>query len=200
MSEHWDAIFAQKSNDELSWYQKEPTTSLEILTRWCRPDDAIIDIGAGSAGLAEHLIERRWRDVTLLDISREALDIAAKRLGSNATKVSYEIADIREWSPTRRYRVWHDRAVFHFLISAEEQRDYVLTAARALDLGAVLIVATFSPSGPTHCSGLPIVQHDSASITALFNAEFDLIDSRDEMHTTPFESTQSFTWSVLRRR
>lgn len=198
--EHWDTIFAEKSNDEMSWFQKEPTTSLALLAQWSRPEDSIIDVGAGSAGLVDHLIERHWRDVTLLDISREALDIVRQRLGPNATGVSYETADIRHWSPTRRYQAWHDRAVFHFLVSSEEQHEYVRIAAHSLEPGAILIIATFSPSGPTQCSGLPIAQHDSEGIARLFDVEFVMVDSRNEEHTTPFESTQSFAWTVLRRR
>lgn len=198
--EHWNTIFAHKSDDEMSWFQDVPTTSLELVTQWSTPEHSVIDIGAGSARLVDHLVGRGWRDVTLLDISHEALDVVRRRLTGCATTISYVSADIREWSPTRRYQTWHDRAVFHFLVSDVDQRNYVSTAARALEPGAPLIIATFSSSGPTQCSGLPIAQHDPEGIAELFAPEFDLVDSRIEDHATPFQSVQSFAWSVLRRR
>ncbi|MHB1252298.1 MAG: class I SAM-dependent methyltransferase [Acidimicrobiales bacterium] len=198
--DHWDSIFAHKADEEMSWFQGVPATSLELLSQWCTPEASLIDIGAGSARLVDELVERGWRDVTLLDISHEALDIVRQRLSGRATSISYVTNDIREWSPTRRYQSWHDRAVFHFLVSDLDQRHYVNTAARALEHGAPLIIATFSSSGPTHCSGLPIAQHDPEQIAELFAPEFDFVASRIEEHTTPFKSVQSFAWSVLRRR
>ncbi len=199
-SEHWDTIFAQKSDDEMSWYQDVPTTSLELLARWSQPEEPLIDIGAGNARLVDHLIERGWRDVTLLDVSHEALAAVRRRLSATEALVAYVVADIREWSPPRRYRAWHDRAVFHFLVSPLDQRAYVETAARSLESGAVLVIATFSSSGPTQCSGLPVAQHDPEEIGRLFASHFDLVTSQLQDHTTPFNSVQSFAWTVLRRR
>ncbi|MHB1208891.1 MAG: class I SAM-dependent methyltransferase [Acidimicrobiales bacterium] len=198
--EHWDAIFTQKSDDEMSWFQAVPTTSLELLAQWSTPDDPLIDIGAGNGRLVDHLIERGWRDVTLLDVSHEALDAVRRRLSPSGATVAYETHDIREWSPSRRYRAWHDRAVFHFLVSASHQRNYVRTATDALERGAILIIATFSPSGPTHCSGLPVARHDADEIAELFAPHFEVVASREQDHTTPSKSVQSFAWSVLRRR
>jgi ubiquinone/menaquinone biosynthesis C-methylase UbiE len=197
---HWDDIFSQKTDDEMSWFQATPTTSLALLSKWSSPDDALLDVGAGNSRLIDHLIERGWREVTLLDVSAQALAKVRERLSSGSTKVAYVASDIRHWQPEHHYRVWHDRAVFHFLTDHVDQENYVRTAARALESGAILVIATFSASGPTHCSGLPVARHDPDELARLFVADFELVDSQFENHTTPFHTVQAFSWVVLRRR
>lgn len=197
---HWDEIFTLKSDDEMSWFQTTPTMSLELLSKWSSPDDALIDVGAGNARLIDHLVERGWREVTLLDVSAEALARVRERLSGATTTITYVASDIRRWQPERQYRAWHDRAVFHFLTEEADQRRYVRTAAQALEPGAILIIATFSASGPTHCSGLPVARHDPDELVQRFASDFELVASQFEEHTTPFHTVQSFSWVVLRRR
>lgn len=197
---HWDQIFTQKSDDEMSWFQATPTTSLEFLSTWSSPDDALIDIGAGNSQLIDQLVERGWRDATLLDVSAEALARVRERMSGATTTISYIASDIRQWEPERCYRAWHDRAVFHFLTEDTDQQHYVRTATRALEPGATLVLSTFSSTGPTHCSGLPVARHDPDDLERLFAADFELITSRFEDHTTPFQTVQSFAWVALRRR
>lgn len=199
---HWDEIFTLKTSDEMSWFQATPTTSLELLAKWSSDDASLVDIGAGNSTLVDGLIERSWRDVTLLDISAKALDDVRRHLSTRtmSTTVSYVVADIKEWTPERHYGVWHDRAVFHFLVEQADQEQYVRTAAQALSSGSPLLLATFSPSGPTHCSGLPVARHDPDDLERIFSSSFVLVDSHFEEHTTPMQSVQSFTWVVLRRR
>ncbi len=197
---HWDDIFAKKTDDEMSWFQATPTTSLALLSSWSSPDDALLDIGAGNSRLVDHLVERGWREVTLLDVSAQALAQVRERLSCDSTTVDYVAADIRHWRPERHYGVWHDRAVFHFLTDHVDQENYVRTAAQALGTGAILVLGTFSASGPTHCSGLPVARHDPDELARLFAGDFDLVASQFENHTTPFHTVQSFSWVVLRRR
>ena len=197
--EHWDGIFTQKSDNEMSWYQATPTTSLELLSKWSNPDDALIDVGAGDSRLIDHLVERGWREVTLLDVSATALAKVRERLSSESTTISYIASDIRQWQPQGRFRAWHDRAVFHFLIDQTDQENYVRTAACALEANAILVIASFSASGPTHCSGLPVARHDPDELVRLFASDFSFVDSQFEEHTTPFDTVQAFSWVVLRR-
>jgi len=197
---HWDEIFTQKTDDEMSWSQATPTMSLELLAQWSSPDDALVDVGAGNSRLVDHLVERGWREVTLLDVSATALAKVRARLSSGSTTVSYVASDIRQWQPEGHYRAWHDRAVFHFLTDQADQENYVRTAAQTLERDAILVIATFSASGPTHCSGLPVARHDPDELARLFASDFAFVASQFEEHTTPFHTVQAFSWVVLRRR
>jgi hypothetical protein len=51
--------------------------------------------------------------------------------------------------------VWHDRAVYHFLVDRAQQARYRDRLKRLLEPGGLAIIATFSPDGPAMCSGLP---------------------------------------------
>lgn len=62
--------------------------------------------------------------------------------------------------PEQRYAVWHDRAVFHFLIEPEQRAAYVREVLRSLAANGHLVMATFGPDGPQRCSGLEVVRHD----------------------------------------
>jgi SAM-dependent methyltransferase len=199
---HWESVYASRVPAELSWYQPEPTRSLELLAQLgVGPAPSIIDVGGGASTLVDALLDRGAANVTVLDISRAALAHAQARLGARAASVEWIEADItRVDLPAGAYDVWHDRAVFHFLTSAEDRRRYVDVASRALRRDGVAIVAAFSLHGPTRCSGLDVVRYDSGLLAREFGREFSLERSIDDVHHTPSGSTQAFTYTVLRRR
>jgi len=164
-----------------------------------RPGASVVDIGAGTSRLVDALLESS-PDVTVLDVSREALDESARRLGPRAEQASWIRADLLDWLPERNYDVWHDRAVFHFLSTAEDIPAYVDLASSAVAPDGALVLAVFAPNGPTSCSGLPATRYDAATLAAHFDAAFVLEHEERELHHTPAGATQPFTWVVLRRR
>jgi len=131
--------------------------------------------------------------VTVLDISRSALDASRGRLADPAS-VSYFHDDLLAWQPSRRYDVWHDRAVFHFLVDEEDRQTYGRTLRSALAPGGFVILATFAPDGPPTCSGLPVVRYSAETLADTLGATFERLEVRREEHTTPRGSTQHFTW------
>ena len=198
--QHWSRVYREKAPSDVSWYQAEPEPSLRALDRFgAVPSDSLIDIGGGASTLVDALLRRGWLDVTVLDIAAPALETARKRLGSDASKVRWEIADITNWQPISRYDVWHDRAVFHFLTEPDQRAAYRRALSSGVASGGLLIMATFALDGPEKCSGLPVRRYDSASLAAEVAEDFRLIEGWREQHVTPWGTVQSFNWCAFRR-
>ena len=195
---HWDAAYAQGDTGK-SWYQEHATTSMGLLSRSAGPADSLIDIGGGASTLVDDLLDRGWTDVSVLDIADTGLRIARQRLGSRAERVTWILADLLAWTPSRTYDVWHDRAVLHFL-SGEELRDYREVLLRATRPGSRIIIGVFGPAGPARCSGLAVQRYDAAALGDLLGPQFDLVEESLEVHTTPAAAEQEFQWiSAVRR-
>ena len=199
--EHWDEVYRTKAVDSVSWYQPTPEPSLRALDELQLPaGTSLIDVGGGASSLADRLIERGWSDLTVLDIAAPALDVAKARLGDEAIRVAWVVADVTEWRPGRHYDVWHDRAVFHFLTEPEQRFAYRRALEAGTAPGSVMIIATFAPDGPERCSGLPVQRYDATALAAEFSPAFTLERDLREEHTTPGGGRQSFQWCVFRRR
>lgn len=196
---HWDGVFETKADDEVSWFQAQPTVSLRLLETWVSPAGSLIDIGAGASTLVDGLLDAGWSDVTLLDVSAAALAKVRDRLDGRASSVEFVAADVRTWSPERTYDAWHDRAVFHFLVDPADRDRYVSMATAGVAPGGVVVLATFAADGPTSCSGLPTSRYDTEELVGVFGPAWALEHAEREEHTTPFGTIQAFTWVVLRR-
>ncbi|MFN2534967.1 MAG: trans-aconitate 2-methyltransferase, partial [Pseudonocardiaceae bacterium] len=192
--------YAGRGPGQLSWFQPEPTVSLELIGLLdLDRGEPVIDVGAGASTLVDELLERGYRDLTALDVSSEALQAARRRLGSQARTVRWVAADLLTWRPGRRYRFWHDRAVFHFLTDPCHQARYRAVLAEALAGDGSVVIGTFAADGPTHCSGLPAARYDPAHLAAAFGSDFTVVADRHEDHHTPAGTRQPFTWLILRR-
>lgn len=198
---HWQNVYATKGEAEVSWFQDRPTISLDMI-RAANPDHgaAIIDIGGGASRLVDALLQDGYRDIAVLDLSANALDAAKKRIGAAASRIDWIVADATAWRPAKTYDVWHDRAAFHFLTDPHDRAAYVERLRAAIAPGGHVVIATFAPDGPEKCSGLPVQRHDSASLAAELGPEFELVETRSEVHRTPWNSTQAFQFSRFRRR
>jgi hypothetical protein len=196
---HWDEVYASKREDAVSWYQRVPTTSLRLLGRWAPPPASVVDVGSGQSRLVDSLLDGGWYDITLVDVSSEALRAVRHRLGARAPGVEMITNDIGSWTPRRRFDAWHDRAVFHFLVKQEDRDRYVATATTAIAPSGVLVVGAFASDGPRRCSGLPVARYEAPDIAAVFGPGFALVHHERDLHVTPSGSTQQFAWTVLRR-
>jgi SAM-dependent methyltransferase len=182
----------------VSWYQPEPAMSLAFIDRLRVPKGApVIDIGGGASLLVDRLLARGYTDLAVLDVSSTALEIARRRLG-DPTPVRWLHEDIMIWQPERRYALWHDRAVFHFLTHAEERARYLTIMRQALGESGALIIATFASDGPERCSGLPVARYDAIDLEQLLDG-FTVIESSREEHVTPGGTVQPFTWIAANR-
>jgi len=194
---HWEGIYGTKAPNQVSWFRPHLETSLALLERATRGDrfTSIIDVGGGASTLVDDLVGRGYRDITILDISQAALDVAQHRLHKAAESIAWLRADVTQSSfPSRSFDVWHDRAVFHFLTKPEERLAYVRNVAMAVKPGGHVIISTFGPEGPTKCSGLDVVRYDAESLHEEFGTRFRLVESLKELHDTPFGTTQQFLY------
>ena len=193
---HWEQVYATKAPDAVSWHRPHLDTSLALI-EWAAVDRAssILDVGGGQSTLVDDLLLRGYKNITLLDVSRTAIEAAQKRLGSAAAQARWLIADITEIElEPGAYDLWHDRAVFHFLTAKEKRAAYVRQVLRAVKPGGHVIIATFGPEGPTKCSGLEVVRYDPESLQREFGSHMQLLENFTEQHQTPFGTTQQFLY------
>lgn len=199
---HWENVYRTKAPDSVSWFQPEARLSRTLIGRLAPDRDArIIDIGAGASVLVDHLLEDGYRDITVVDLSAAALDIARARLGARAASVEWVQADLLTATlPEGRYDVWHDRAVFHFLTAPEDRARYVAQVRRAVRPGGLVLVATFAEDGPARCSGLEVARYSPDALHGEFGEAFERLESHRELHQTPAGATQAFTYCACRYR
>ena len=197
---HWENVYTTKRETEVSWFQQSPAPSFELIVQaGAVSNSAIIDIGGGTSRLVDKLVEQGFEDVTVLDLSGAALAAARRRLGTGAERVNWIVADATTWEPVKPYDIWHDRAAFHFLTDASDRAAYIARLKRGLKIGGHAIIATFALDGPEKCSGLPVARYDSASLGQALGTAFKLVHAQRHEHATPWDSRQSFQFSVFRR-
>jgi 2-polyprenyl-3-methyl-5-hydroxy-6-metoxy-1,4-benzoquinol methylase len=197
---HWEKVYTTKAPESVSWYRAHLETSLALIERAADSRSAsIIDIGGGESTLVDDLLLRGYKNLTVLDVSRTAIEVTKKRLGSASEQVRWLVGDIVEIElEPYAYDLWHDRAVFHFLTTPERRLAYVRRATRAVRPGGHVIVSTFGPEGPTKCSGLEVMRYDADSLHSEFGRRFRLVESSKELHQTPFGTTQQFLYCYCR--
>lgn len=199
LATHWDEAYAQGDTTR-SWFQAAPEMSLRMLdAAGVTAADSVIDVGGGASPLAGALLERGFRDVTVLDISAAALEHAGRRLGPRASQVRWLTADIRGWRPPRPFAAWHDRAVIHFLTAEPDRRDYRRALSAGTARGSVAVIGCFAPDGPPMCSGLLVARYSPGELAAELAPDWALIAEDREEHITPAGLVQPFTWAALRR-
>jgi len=197
---HWENIYQTKQLNEVSWYEPTPETSLDFLKQFDVPKSAkIIDIGGGDSFLVDHLLDKGFQDITVLDISEAAINRAKNRLGERAEKVKWIVADAAKFQTTEQYDFWHDRAAFHFLTNEQEVSNYLETAQKSIKPTGVLVIGTFSEQGPKKCSGIEIKQYSENSMTERLKDFFEKIKCITIDHKTPFDTIQNFVFCSFKK-
>jgi SAM-dependent methyltransferase len=199
--DHWEKIYSLKAENEVSWFQPYPKTSMEFVELFNLPLNAnIIDIGGGDSHFVDALLNKGYQNIYVLDISANAIERAKQRLGEKASRVHWIVSDVTEFEPPVQFDLWHDRAAFHFLTTKDKIYKYVSIAEDAIKPNGYLILGTFSENGPTKCSGLEIKQYSEASMSARFEVAFDRIKCITEDHTTPFNTVQNFLFCSFKKK
>jgi 2-polyprenyl-3-methyl-5-hydroxy-6-metoxy-1,4-benzoquinol methylase len=194
--EHWERIYGTKAPTEMSWFRPHLETSLALVERVAGDrSSSVLDVGGGESTLVDDLVGKGYRNITVMDISRTAIEHTKKRLGSAMQQVTWLVGDITQARlATHSYDVWHDRAVFHFLKDPDQRIAYVGQVASAVKHGGHVIIGTFGPEGPDKCSGLDVMRYDAGSLHHEFGSRFRLVESSKELHRTPFGTTQQFLY------
>jgi len=188
---HWEDIYKKKMPNEVSWTQEIPQTSIDFIKSFDLPKNSeIIDVGGGESKFVDYLLSKGYENITVLDISKNAIEKAKTRIGVNSDKVKWVVSDINEFIPNNKFDFWHDRAVFHFLTNQESILKY---SKMVSSYARNFVVGTFSTEGPKKCSGLDICQYDEISITKTFETpNFKKVESKRVNHETPFGTLQNF--------
>ena len=192
---HWEKIYDEKNEDEVSWFQKETNESIKMIHNAEIENPKIIDVGSGRSKLLKNLIEVGYNHLTYLDISESALEKSKEFLGEQSNKVRWIAEDILNFKTDEKFDIWHDRAVFHFLNEENLIKKYVKIVEKNISESGHLIIGTFSENGPLKCSGLEVRRYSQKVIEKIFNRSFKLIDSFYYDHVTPFNTTQNFLFS-----
>jgi SAM-dependent methyltransferase len=197
---HWENVYGIKAPDGVSWYAPHLEQSLAYIQRTgLKTAASIIDVGGGEATLVDDLLDSGYDDVSVLDVSSKALEVCKARLGERASQVRWMTEDVlKAVLPARRYDVWHDRAVFHFLTNRRDREAYVRQVLNALRPGGFAIVGTFGPQGPTACSGLPVARYGADELHEEFGGRFTLVESSEHVHMTPWGAPQQFVYCFCR--
>ena len=195
---HWQKVYQTKSDQETSWYPQEPTVSLELVQSCAQPGARIVDVGGGSSALCGRLVELGF-DVTVIDIAEAAIARAKERIGDHAKRVRWIVGDVTAIDDLGQFDVWHDRAVFHFLIDEQDRRRYAALAARSVVPGGHLVIGEFALDGPEKCSGLPVERYDESKLAKAFSPAFKVARTSRHTHVTPWGKPQAFFFAVMQR-
>ncbi len=199
--QHWNTVYQTKPTNTVSWYEAYPKRSVDTIRAFSLPADAhILDVGGGDSRLVDALLELGFTNLTVLDISANALERAKIRLGDRAGQVRWVVADITDYQPAQPVDVWHDRAAFHFLITAGAVARYLEAAESGIRPGGYLTLGTFAANGPTHCSGLLVRQYSPTDLTRQFSRRFVKLYCEEADHHTPSGAVQTFTFCQFERR
>ena len=192
---HWETLYAEKDSAEVSWYQSHPQYSLSLIEdTGIGTKASIIDVGGGASTLVDHLLKTGYRDITVFDIARAAIEQAQLRLGNRSQRVTWIEGDITSYAPEQQFDIWHDRAVFHFLTGERDRACYLETLFKALKPCGQAIIATFSDSGPNQCSGLDVVRYSPETLKQTLGQQLRLVETFTEEHHTPGGGLQQFVY------
>jgi 2-polyprenyl-3-methyl-5-hydroxy-6-metoxy-1,4-benzoquinol methylase len=197
---HWIKIWSKYRENEVSWFQENPSLSLDLILRHAENREAhVLDAGGGSSRLVDALVMSGFKSVGVLDIAEPALNMAQARLGDIASSVEWVVSDVTAYRSSRLWDIWHDRAVFHFLVEATDRQSYVEAVLRSLSPHGKLVISTFGPEGKKKCSGLDVERYSSETLLEIFKPEFALLESHLEIHHTPGDEEQQFIYCVFCR-
>ena len=198
LRQHWEKVFREKSDDQKSWFQAVPTESIRLIKKAeIDPNTAIIDIGAGDSRLPDHLLSAGFKDISILDISEQAIVNSQRRLGATHGSLTWIVSDVRHFIPPKKYHFWHDRAAFHFLTRDEDIEAYIVAMHHSLAPSARALIACFSDEGPLKCSGLEVKRYSEAQLEKVFTPIFSNFEHQRILHKTPFGTTQAFLYCLM---
>jgi SAM-dependent methyltransferase len=197
---YWESRYRTRPSNRVSWFEEVPAMSLKLIEDSGIPHDAaIIDVGGGASRLAGELLARGFTDVTVADLSPSALAIARADLEGDAGAISWVECDVRTHDFGWGFDLWHDRAVFHFMVEPGDRRAYLVNLRRSLRPLGFVVLATFGPDGPTTCSGLPVERYGKERMSDVLGDGFELVEDELRIHPPPGGREQQFQYVLFRR-
>src|SRR5713226_8204182 len=193
--ERWDTRYVAA---DTPWDTGNPSTELQrvIVEDQIQPCTAI-DLGCGTGTNAVWLAELGF-DVTALDFSPTAIDLARQKKARAAARVRFLTADVLD--PPEDiggpYRFFFDRGCYHVVREIDVAR-YLRTLDRITEPGSVGLVLTGNSNEPR--TGPPVVSEQE--IRAELGSVFEIARLREfRFDLTLGLAGQPLGWSCLLRR
>lgn len=201
IKKHWEEIYNKSNLNKHTWTQDIPETTLSIIASLnINKYSHIIDVGGGDSTLVDSLLNLGYKNITVLDISENAINITKNRLGDKSQQVKWIVSDILEFVPQQQYDLWVDRAAFHFLRDEKSIKQYANLVNTSLTKNGYLLIATFSDTGPSKCSRLEVKQYNKENLTKVFESGFNREYCVFEDHLTPAHTEQNFIYGLFKHR
>jgi rhodanese-related sulfurtransferase/SAM-dependent methyltransferase len=198
--DYWQNVYLTRAPDDVGWYEPDPAVSRRLVGAALELGaQSVIDVGGGASALVDHLLDVGVPRIAVLDVAAAGLEVAKRRLGDRADRVEWIVGDVTTVGDLGSFDVWHDRAVFHFLVDPADRARYVALAAATVKPDGTAVVATFAPDGPERCSGLPVARYDEGGLAEAFGPAFNLLGSEAHTHVTPRGVRQAFRYFTLQR-
>lgn len=201
-NEHWEQVYCNKFANQVSWYKSHLVRSIELIhSSALSPDARIVDVGGGASTLVDDLLAAGYKNIAVIDLAGNAIQVSRQRLGDCAAQVDWIVGDATtSLLPDSSVDFWHDRAAFHFFTKDSDRTAYREQLVRCIKIGGIVLVATFTLDGPEKCSGLPVTRYDALGILDVLGNQFEKLDESIELHKTPGGNIQPFVYCLCRRR
>jgi hypothetical protein len=200
--DHWNSVYESTEPSQLGWYEPELKHSLRLIDQCdLGANDLITDVGAGTSSLVGSLLERGFRNLVAVDHSATALRLSSERLPSSGDRIRWIEDDLIHSTQLVKLsgvRLWHDRAVLHFMTSLDERNAYHKLLTDVLGAQGYVILATFSMRGVRMCSRLPVVNHDADTLSEFMGSGFELVESFEHEHVTPGGELRPYVYALFR--
>lgn len=195
LKSHWTDIHENKDKD-VSWWQEN--LWLEFLD-FATPGGAAIDVGAGQSPVGMALASAGYNPVFINDLAANALEKSLATAKAENIELIALPGNLLDMDIPKKVNLWHDRAVFHFLTSEDDFSHYRETVLANTTEKALLVIATFSESGPDQCSGLNVKKYSPSELAVYFAPEFKALKLEKKIHKTPWDSEQEFSIAVMQK-
>lgn len=196
---YWDNIFNTRDYTQVFWHQESPDISLGLIDIYAKKESSILDVGCGTSFLVENLIKQGYTDISLLDASEVSLNIVKTRLENDSNIPKYICSDITNFKNNKKFDIWHDRAVFHFLLLEDDREKYFKVLQDTLKLDGTALISTFRVGGDISCAGLPIVQYDEIKMMSELPAGLKIVKYNEFLHKTPKNTFQDYCSFIIKK-
>ena len=204
LKDHWNKKYASTPITQLGWYESISEPSLQLIANCAASKDSVIvDIGSGISVLIANLIDIGYENLYAVDISDVALEKAKTLLSQKqAAQVHWVVDDITHPAAVlqiHNVKVWHDRAVFHFLTEEQDRQTYKTILQETVMSGGFVIMSAFALNGATMCSGLPVQRHSVESLLEFLGDEFTLVESLDYTYHMPSGDLRPYVYTRFQK-
>lgn len=204
INDHWNKIYTSKEIDKLGWYEEISEPSIKLISE-CSIDkhDLILDVGVGASTLIDSLIELGYKNIIAVDISEIAIKQLRERLGEDKSRlvkwIEDDITQPKHIQNLRNIALWHDRALFHFLLEEKQRQMYLTTLKKVVKKGGYVIIASFSLTGAKMCSGLDVMNYDQTILSNFLGDDFELIEYFDYTYHMPSGEERPYIYTLFKR-